>query len=131
MAYEFIDPPTLPKPRGRYSQVVKAGSLVFIAGQTSVDLDGEMVGVGDPKAQARQVYTNVKAAVESVGGSLTDIVKVVVYITDHAYFPAVQEGRWEVWPDGSPPPVSTLLVVKGLARAEYMVEVDAIAVLPD
>ena len=131
MEYEFIDPATLPKPRGRYSQVVRAGNLVFIAGQTAVDLNGEMVGDGDPKAQARQVYANIKAAIESVGGTLHNIVKQTLYITDYSYLQAVQEGRWEVWPEGNPPPTSTLLVVKGLARPEYLVEADAIAVLPE
>ena len=53
MGYEFVDPATLPKPCGLYSQVVRAGNLVFIAGQMAVDLDGEMVGADDPEAQPR------------------------------------------------------------------------------
>ena len=125
---KHLDPPTLPKPRGRYSQVVQAGGLVFIAGQTAVGLDGEMVGGDDPRAQARQVYANVQAAIESVGGTLDDIVKQTIYITDGGFLPAVQEGRGAIWRDGHAP-TSTVVVCKGLARPEYLVEVEAIAVM--
>ena len=125
---QHLDPPTLPKPRGRYAQVVRAGNLVFIAGQTSVDLDGEMVGGDDPLAQARQVYSNVRAAIESVDGTLADIVSQTIHITDAAYVAAVQEARGSLWAEGEAP-TSTLVVCKALARAEYLVEVDAIAVL--
>ena len=127
MEYEFIDPATLPKPRGRYSQVVRAGNLVFIAGQTAVDLDGEMVGDGDPKAQARQVYANLKTAIESVGGKASDIVKTTTYPVDRELIPGIREAREGFF--GAALPTSTLLIVAGLARPELLIEVEAVAIL--
>ena len=130
MPHRHTDPPTLPKPPGLYSQVVQAGNLVFVAGQTATDTDGRLVGGTDPEAQARQVYANVRAAVESVGATLAHVVKQTIYITDASYLASVQRGRGDIWPaDGAP--TSTLVVCKGLARPEYLVEVEVIAVLED
>src|SRR3954462_6268413 len=80
---KFINPPGLTKPAG-YTHVVVApdGRTVYLAGQVAFDSTGQVVGKGDFKAQAEQVYQNLRRALASVGGSLGDVVKTTTYITD-------------------------------------------------
>jgi enamine deaminase RidA (YjgF/YER057c/UK114 family) len=110
-------------------QAVVANGVVYIRGQIGQDLDTrESVGIGDVEAQADKAMANIKMLVEEAGGSLADIVKVVVYLTDIRYREPVYRtmGKWlkGVYP------VSTGLVVSALARPEWLVEIDATAVLP-
>jgi len=114
-------------PRG-YSQVVKVGNTVYIAGQVSVGRDGSVVGKGDPEAQVRQIWRNLEAAVTAVGGTLQNIVKTTTYVTNLNYAAAVRKVRDETFQSSSPP-TSTLVVVAGLANPDYMVEIEAIAAL--
>jgi enamine deaminase RidA (YjgF/YER057c/UK114 family) len=104
------------------------GTHVFLRGQVGQDLDGRMVGVGDPAAQAEQAMKNVKTLLEEQGARLEDICKITVYITDRAYRDAVYRviGKWlkGVFP------VSTGIIVQGLARPEYLMEIDIIAEVP-
>jgi enamine deaminase RidA (YjgF/YER057c/UK114 family) len=106
-----------------------SGTHVFLRGQVGQDLEGRMVGVGDPAAQAEQAMKNVKTLLEEQGARLEDICKITVYITDRAYREAVYRviGKWlkGVFP------VSTGLIVQGLARPEWVMEIDAFAVIPD
>jgi len=109
-------------------QAVVANGVVYIRGQVGQDLDTrENVGVGDPGAQADKAMSNIKLLVEEAGGTMEDIVKVVVYLTDIRFRETVYRamGRWlkGVYP------VSTGLVVSALARPEWLVEIDATAVL--
>jgi enamine deaminase RidA (YjgF/YER057c/UK114 family) len=109
-------------------QAVVANGVVYIRGQVGQDLDTrENVGVGDPGAQADKAMSNIKLLVEEAGGTMEDIVKVVVYLTDIRFRESVYRamGRWlkGVYP------VSTGLVVSALARPEWLVEIDATAVL--
>ena len=110
-------------------QVVRAGNLVFLRGQVGSDLEGNVVGEGDPAAQADQAMKNVKQLLEEAGSELGDICKITVFITDRAYREPVYRtiGKWlkGVFP------VSTGLIVKGLARPEWVMEIDVIAVIPD
>ncbi|HTR94479.1 MAG TPA: RidA family protein [Trebonia sp.] len=110
-------------------QAVVANGVVYIRGQVGQDLDTrESVGIGDVEAQADKAMANIKMLVQEAGGSLADIVKVVVYLTDIRYREPVYRtmGNWlkGVYP------VSTGLVVSALARPEWLVEIDATAVLP-
>ena len=110
-------------------QAVVANGVVYIRGQIGQDLDTrENVGVGDVAAQADKAMANIKLLVEEAGGTLEDIVKVIVYLVDIRYREPVYQvmGRWlkGVYP------VSTGLVVAALARPEWLVEIDATAVLP-
>jgi enamine deaminase RidA (YjgF/YER057c/UK114 family) len=106
-----------------------SGTHVFLRGQVGQDLEGRMVGVGDPAAQAEQAMKNVKTLLEEQGARLEDICKITVYITDRAYRDAVYRviGKWlkGVFP------VSTGLIIQGLARPEWVMEIDAYAVIPD
>ena len=127
---EFSNPSELrPPPGGGYTHVVKAGNLVFLAGQTAVDKEGNVVGKSDIEAQSRQVFDNVRIAIESVGGSPSDIVRTRTYLTDPRSIPAYQAARNALFPKN--PPGGTLLIVRGLASPDYLIEVEAEAVLSD
>ncbi len=126
---EIIQPKDLPDPRPRYTHAIIAppGRMLFIAGQTATDQQGNIVGKGDIEAQATRVFERIKSIVQEAGGSLADIVKTTVYLTDIKYregFGRIRSRYFE-----KDPPTSTLLVVQGLARAEYLIEIEAIAVL--
>jgi enamine deaminase RidA (YjgF/YER057c/UK114 family) len=104
---------------------VRTGNTVYLRGQTAMDLDGAIVGIGDAAAQAENAMKCAKILLEEAGARLSDIVKITVYITDRAYREPVYQvvGRWlkGVYP------VSTGLIVQGLARPEYLMEIDIIA----
>ena len=108
--------------------VVRAGNAVYVRGQTAMDLDGKIVGIGDAAAQAENAMKCAKILLEEAGSKLEDIVKVTIYITDRAYREPVYRvvGRWlkGVFP------VSTGLIVQGLAKPEYLMEIDIIAEIP-
>jgi 2-iminobutanoate/2-iminopropanoate deaminase len=125
----FINPPGLSKPTG-YTHVVVApdGRTVYLAGQVAFDSTGQVVGKGDFKAQAEQVYQNLRRALASVGGSLGDVVKTTTYITDVNNVPELREIRGK-YLNPAHPPANTLLVVAGLARPELLLEIDGVAVL--
>jgi 2-iminobutanoate/2-iminopropanoate deaminase len=125
---QHINPEALSRSRG-YSQMVKVGNTVYIAGQVSAGADGTVVGKGDPETQVRQVWRNIEAAVKAAGGStLQNVVKTTTYVTNIQYATAVRKVREELF-QSSNPPTSTLLVVAGLASPDYMVEIEAIAVV--
>ncbi|MBI3329854.1 MAG: RidA family protein [Nitrospinae bacterium] len=124
---QHLNPDTMSQPRG-YTQVVKVHNTVYIAGQVGVARDGSVVGKGDPEAQARQVWRNLEAAVTSVGGTLQNIVKTTTYVTNINYAAAVRKVREELY-QASSPPTSTLLVVAGLANPDFLMEIEAIAVV--
>ncbi len=110
-------------------QVVRAGNTVFLRGQVGQDLDtGESVGAGDPAAQAEQAMKNVRQLLEEAGAELDHICKITVYITDRKFREPVYRviGKWlkGVYP------VSTGLIVSGLARPEWVMEIDVTAVIP-
>jgi enamine deaminase RidA (YjgF/YER057c/UK114 family) len=110
-------------------QAVVAGNLVFLRGQVGQDLEtSESVGIGDPAAQADRAMANVDQLLREAGARLEDVCKITVYLTDIAYRESVYRtvGRWlkGVFP------VSTGLVVSSLARPEWLVEIDVIAVIP-
>jgi enamine deaminase RidA (YjgF/YER057c/UK114 family) len=111
-------------------QAVVAGNTVYLRGQVGQDLETrESVGVGDVAAQTEQAMANIAMLLEEAGSSLQDIVKIVVYLTDIRYREPVYQvmGRWlkGVFP------VSTGIVVTALARPEWVVEIDATAVLAE
>jgi enamine deaminase RidA (YjgF/YER057c/UK114 family) len=110
--------------------VVARGRMVFVRGQVGQDLDTAVnVGLGDAAAQADQAMSNIERLLGEAGAGLQHICKITVYLTDPRYREAVYRiiGRWlkGVYP------VSTGIVVAGLARPEWLVEVDVIAVIPD
>lgn len=119
-----------PPPGGRYSHVVRWGNLVWIAGQTSRGPDGKVIGLDNAPAQCRQVYDNLRTAIESVGGTFANIVKVTIFVTSEAYLPAARAAQNECWGD-APTPASSMVIVRALAQPEYFIEIEAFAVLDD
>jgi enamine deaminase RidA (YjgF/YER057c/UK114 family) len=109
-------------------QAVRAGNTVYLRGQVGTDFDGNLVGLGDPRAQAEQAMTNVKQLLEEAGSDLSHIVKIVTYITDPRFREPVyrEVGQWL----NGVFPVSTGLVVAGLAQPEWLMEIDVVAVIP-
>ncbi len=110
-------------------QVVKAGNMLFLRGQVGTDFDGKLIGPGNPEAQTEQAMKNVKQLLEEAGSCLDHICKVTIYLTDRADRESVYRivGKWlkGVFP------VSTGVVVAGLAKPEWLLEIDVIAVIPE
>lgn len=110
-------------------QVVRAGNMVFLRGQVGTDLEGNLIGLGDPEAQAEQAMRNVKQLLEEAGSCLDHTCKITIYLTDRGYREPVYRviGKWlkGVFP------VSTGVVVSGLAKPEWLMEIDVIAVMPE
>jgi 2-iminobutanoate/2-iminopropanoate deaminase len=129
MTSKVIQPSSLPDPRPRYSQgiLTEGGRVLFIAGQTAVDKDNNVVGKGDIDRQAEQVFVNLAAVLEAAGGSFDNLVMTTAYLTDLRYREAYNRVRLKYYKQHCP--VSTLLVVAGLANPDYLIEVDGIAVL--
>jgi enamine deaminase RidA (YjgF/YER057c/UK114 family) len=110
-------------------QVVKAGNMVFLRGQVGTDFEGNLIGPGNPEAQTEQAMKNVKQLLEEAGSCLDHICKITIYLTDSTDRPTVYRavGKWlkGVFP------ASTGVVVAGLAKPEWLLEVDVIAVIPE
>jgi len=129
----IFNPETMVKPTAGYSQVaeVSEGKLVFIAGQVAQDRNGNLVGRDDFRAQVQQVFENLRAAVEAAGGDFKSVVKLNYYCAesvDPAQITAVREVR-DKYVNTANPPTSTFLVVKRLVRPEWLIEVEAVAVV--
>src|SRR2546425_6262498 len=121
------NPPTLSTPTG-YTHVVEVtgpAKTVYIAGQIAFDKDGKIVGAGDMKAQAEQVFKNLQAALDAAGAKFSDVVKMNTYATDMDQAPAVREVRARYFGDTTP--ASTLVQVVRLARPELLLEIEVIA----
>ena len=113
-----------------YSQGIKvtgAQTILFLAGQVAYDKDGSVKHRGDFTGQAREVFRAVKALVEAGGGSLNNVVKINTYVTDARYRPEFRAVRDEFF--GAKGPASTLVEVSALAHPDYLIEVEAIAVI--
>jgi enamine deaminase RidA (YjgF/YER057c/UK114 family) len=125
-----INPPELGTPPG-YSQVVdvRAGRIIFIAGQTAVDRDGNVVGKNDFAAQATQVFRNLAIALEAAGCTAANLVKLTVYLTDMDNLSRYREARNGFFASVTPPaaPAVTLVEVAKLYGPDFMIEIEAIA----
>jgi enamine deaminase RidA (YjgF/YER057c/UK114 family) len=128
----FINPEALVKPPS-YTQVVEVtgpGRTVYIAGQLGTDRTGEVVGeAGDFRAQAEQVFENLKEALAAVGAGFADVVKLNSYLGDIKYLPILREVR-AGYLNAAALPASTTISVAGFARPTALLEIEAVAVLP-
>jgi 2-iminobutanoate/2-iminopropanoate deaminase len=129
MAKKVIQPKALNDPRPRYSQGILTGrgKILFVAGQTASDKDGNVVGKDDIKAQTQQVFDNLRAVLKDAGGSLDDMVMTTTYITDRQYREGYNDVRRQQYK--KTPPTSTLVIVSGLANPDYLIEISGIAVI--
>ena len=123
-----LPPETLPRPNG-YSHVVSAplDRILFISGQVPLDAEGQLVGVADVAAQARQVFENLTRALEAADATWSNVVKLAYFVRDVGEMPAVRSIRDE-YIDTEHPPASTLVEVSSLFRDDVLIEVDAVAV---
>jgi enamine deaminase RidA (YjgF/YER057c/UK114 family) len=129
---EFLDPDGLPRNPAFRNVAVVSGTVrtIYIGGQDAVDADGRIVGVGDIAAQTEQVLRNLRTALMAAGAGPEHVVKWNVFIVDGQDFATGYAAFQRVWGTPVDPPVITAAVVKGLARPEFLVEMDAIAVVP-
>ena len=122
--------PKLRQPSGHFSHatmVAARGRFVFISGMTARCADGTIAGVGDIEAQTRQVCENVKAAVEQAGGTMDDICRVDVYVRNMEHFDLIHKVRREYFK--APAPASTMVEVAKMTSPDYLIEMNAIAVI--
>jgi enamine deaminase RidA (YjgF/YER057c/UK114 family) len=125
----FINPDAMHPPTG-YTHVVEvtAGRPVYIAGEVALDPAGALVGPGDIRAQARQVFNNLQHALQAVGASLQQVVKLNFYLVDATQLPVIREVR-DQYVNTQQPPASTTVEVRRLVRDDLLIEVEAVAVI--
>lgn len=132
MAKQKITSSKLRQPNGHFAQatmIEARGRLVFISGMTSRCADGSIAGVGDVAVQTRQVCENLKAAVEEAGGTLDDICRVDVYVRNMEHFDAIHKVRREYFTGVAP--ASTMVEITKMTSPDYLIEINAIAVIQD
>lgn len=125
-----INPEAVAAPlKPHYSNCVRsdAGPLLWISGQVAIDREGGLVGEGDLRAQAVQVLENIKAILEDSDATMDDIVKVTVYVTDIRAFNDISDIREKYFPNNGPS--SVICEVSALAWPEFMIEIEAVAVV--
>lgn len=115
-------------PGNGYSHVVTGtGQWVAVSGQLALDLDGKLIGVGDPGAQAEQVFANLERCLTTVGATFENVVKLTFFLTDVGYLPAIRTVRDKYIP--GPKPASTALQIAALAVPDALMEIEAYAII--
>ncbi|RSS97314.1 RidA family protein [Streptomyces sp. WAC02707] len=116
-------------PDAQYTHVVLGtGTFVAVSGQLALDEDGKVVGEGDAEAQARQVFENLRRCLAAAGASFDDVVKLTFFVTDMAHMSAIRQARAEHIPDDRLPAASAVQVA-ALVRPEFLMEIEALAVV--
>jgi reactive intermediate/imine deaminase len=115
------------KPVANYKMATRmeSGRLLYISGQVAWDAAGNIVGKGDVRAQAKQVFENLRGVLRAAGGDLANLMKITTYITRIEDFPAVAQVRGEVFQGELP--ASTLIVVKSLFHPDFLLEIEGVA----
>ena len=127
---EYINPDDLPVPQTYTQVVVAAGArLVFVSGQEPEDVHGNLVGRGELAIQARQVFANLGRALAAAGARPEQVTKITIYVVDHKreYLPSIEAARVELF--GAHKPADALIGIATLSNPDYLLEVDAIAVI--
>jgi enamine deaminase RidA (YjgF/YER057c/UK114 family) len=131
---KILNPDTLGKPLGQYSQItrVKASEFLFIAGQLATDKSGKVIGADDFDAQCGQVFANIEAALTSQGASFANVVEFTTYLVHSQDIPKFMAWRLRefprLFPNGAYPP-NTLLIVDRLVQEPFLIEVQTVAAL--
>lgn len=126
MAREVFFPYPNNKPNG-FSPAARVGGSVFVSGQVSTDANGELAGAGDAGAQSEQCFKNVEAALTAAGAGWDDVAKITCFLVNAADYPAYAAARQRLFPQNGP--ASSTVIVSALVRPEYLVEIEAYAVL--
>lgn len=130
---QFINPASLEQ-NPRYTQIVEVtgGRMIFISGQAATDKNGQVVGQGDFRRQAQQVFDNIKAALDAVGATTDDVVKLTSFIVDiQKNLGAYREVRTQMFGRNAHPPGSTTVGVSSLVNPDFLLEVEATVVVKD
>ena len=127
---DAFDAPGTVKPFGIFSSAAwqPEGKVLHIAGQVAQDAAGTLVGKDDIRTQTRQVLENIRTVLAGVGGTMDDVARVTVYVTDMSGLAQIHEVRGQYF--RRPYPASTLVEVKRLVKPDYLIEIDAVAVIP-
>jgi 2-iminobutanoate/2-iminopropanoate deaminase len=129
MDREYLETvPELAAPPEPYCHAVRCGQTLYVAGQVAFDAGNNVVGVGDARRQAEQVWANIAAVVAAAGGQVTDVVKITVFLKDIRHAADEIAVRERLFPSGRYP-ICTQVQVANLGLAELLMEVDAVAVL--
>jgi len=118
------------EPSGHFSQAIAVeakGRIVFVSGMTARRADGSIAGIGDVEAQTRQVCENIKSALESAGGTMDDVCRVDVFVRNIEHFEKIHKVRREYFK--APAPASTMVEVTKMVNPDYLIEINAIAVI--
>ena len=127
---DAFNAPDVVKPFGAFSSAAwqPPGRVLHISGHVSQDADGRTVGVGDMEKQTRQVLDNIGGVLAAAGGTFDDVVKVTVFVTDVAEIAAIHAVRRQYF--SAPYPASTLVQVAQLIDPDWLIEIEAVAVIP-
>ncbi|MEK7446396.1 MAG: RidA family protein [candidate division NC10 bacterium] len=127
---DAFDAPGTVKPFGIFSSAAwqPEGKVLHVSGQVAQDATGALVGKGDIRAQTRQVLENIRTVLAGAGGTMDDVARVTVYVTDMSGLGQIHEVRAQYF--RRPYPASTLVEVRSLVKPEYLIEIDAVAVIP-
>ncbi len=123
--------PILPQgltPNPAFSLAVQVGELLFVSGQVAQDNEGNPVGIGDCESQTRHIMSRIRTIVEAAGATMQDVVKITTFLTDISNYGGFSKARAETFPNS--PPASSTVIVVGLVRPEFLVEVEAIVRVP-
>lgn len=120
---------TNPDPMEQFniSQGFRVGDLVIVSGQTANNEHGVLIGENDFDAQAEQVFKNLDMVLKAGGASLDSVIKVTIYLTDMSYFPKIVELRKQYF--SKPYPADTIVEINALASPEFMIEIEAVALV--
>jgi reactive intermediate/imine deaminase len=124
--HHYVRPDGLPPVNGYSHAIAFTGPMVVVSGQVPLDEHGNLVGRGDPHAQARQVFRNLTAALAAAGATMEQVVKLTVYLTDLTDLETFRQVRDE-YISHSRPPASSLVQVKSLVNPLFRIEIEALA----
>ncbi len=133
MQAQFLNPTALCPTFGwTHVAIVTGGKTIYVSGQVSVNERGEVVGKGDLRAQAEQTFENLRHALAAAGATFRDVVKTNLYVVGlrPEHVPILREVRSR-YVDAARPPVSTLVGVSALVGADWLIEIEAVAVVPE
>ena len=114
------------KPSG-FAPATRAGNLVFVSGQVSVDAEGNLVGQGDALVQSIQCLENIEQALKAAGATRADVTKITAFLVNADDYPSYAQARLDFF--GNPGPASSTVFISGLVSADYLVEIEATAVV--